>query len=548
MLRIGAGGNFLLLLRYRKFGNMSNDADYTGMNRFGELRSDDKRTRTWVWILGVFALLCACTAFADFSTKGEPREALVAVEMLKSGNPILPIDASGDMAYKPPMFHWLVALCSLPAGHVSEFTSRLPSALALTVLMWITWRFCAVRRSENFGLLCAMLMLTSFEVFRAGTVCRVDMVLTAWIAGAMVALFMSRTGSREALYLLIATLCISGGVLTKGPVAALLPLGAYWVWRLLRCDNFFRVTGISLAVGVLSLLLPALWYYAAYRQGGDRFLTLAMEENFGRFLGKMTYESHVQPLWYNFTSLAAGWLPWSAAVVVSLSLRPVRRMFRGLRLREWWRSADPEARFALVAAAVMFVFYCIPKSKRSVYLLPMYPFMAYYLGAYAVMLVRAGVIKSRTVIRTLSVVLLLFAFGFGVAFPIISKRHSDREKAAQIAAIVPEGMVYSFAPDRFARYYVTDFYLGGRLCNLSPSMQTTPGTGKPDACDMRIPAEAIFYLLTPAELFETADPSKDLGLHAWLSDNNLQAQPVYKADSKTHDVKSIPVLLKIARK
>ena len=31
---------------------------------------------------------------------------------------------------------------------------------------------------------------------------------------------------------------------------------------------------------------------------------------------------------------------------------------------------------------LIFVFYCIPKSKRSVYLLPVYPFAAYYIARY----------------------------------------------------------------------------------------------------------------------------------------------------------------------
>ena len=48
-------------------------------------------------------------------------------------------------------------------------------------------------------------------------------------------------------------------------------------------------------VAVVSCILPAAWYLAAYQQGGDNFIALVMEENFGRFMGKMTYESHENP-------------------------------------------------------------------------------------------------------------------------------------------------------------------------------------------------------------------------------------------------------------
>lgn len=48
----------------------------------------------------------------NFHTKGEPREAIVAVSMLQNDNWILPINNGGDIAYKPPFFHWCIAALS----------------------------------------------------------------------------------------------------------------------------------------------------------------------------------------------------------------------------------------------------------------------------------------------------------------------------------------------------------------------------------------------------------------------------------------------------
>ena len=39
----------------------------------------------------------------DFSTKGEPREAAVAVSMLETGNWVLPQVYANEFAYKPPL-------------------------------------------------------------------------------------------------------------------------------------------------------------------------------------------------------------------------------------------------------------------------------------------------------------------------------------------------------------------------------------------------------------------------------------------------------------
>ncbi len=61
-----------------------------------------------------------------------------------------------------------------------------------------------------------------------------------------------------------------------------------------------------------------MWYVAAYRQGGDEFLRLAMEENFGRFTGTMSYDSHVKPVWYNFITVITGYVPYTLLILLSL--------------------------------------------------------------------------------------------------------------------------------------------------------------------------------------------------------------------------------------
>lgn len=64
-----------------------------------------------------------------FLFQGEPREAIVALSMLESGNWILPVNYGTDIAYKPLLL--LVNSRRLfPFGEVTEFSARFPSALA----------------------------------------------------------------------------------------------------------------------------------------------------------------------------------------------------------------------------------------------------------------------------------------------------------------------------------------------------------------------------------------------------------------------------------
>lgn len=352
------------------------------------------------------ATLLPFLGLTDFYTKGEPREAVVAYSMLETGDWVLPVNNGGDMAYKPPMFHWAVAAASALAGGVSEYTSRLPSALALIALVLAGYRFHARRRgSEDAALVAGLVLLTSFETHRAGTNCRVDMLLTAFVVLALYRLCAWCEGGRRGFPWGAAAL-MGCAALTKGPVGILLPCLVTGAWMLVRGAGLRRTAGATLGVGAAACVLPALWYAAAWRQGGDEFLALVAEENFGRFLGRMSYESHENPVWYNFASMAAGFLPYTLLPLFALCGLRLRRPSAGgaaARLRAWARGAwarlramDDARLFSLLSAAVVFAFYCVPKSKRSVYLLPVYPFAAYFLAEWMLRLARGGARPLRT--------------------------------------------------------------------------------------------------------------------------------------------------------
>ncbi len=319
-----------------------------------------------------------------FYSKGEPREAVVAVSMLQQGNWILPVSVGADIPYKPPMLAWIIAALGwLNGGHVTEYLSRLPSALAATAMILCVFRFYCRRTTVGLGVVTAFITMTAFEVHRAATSCRVDMLLCCFTVLAILA--MARHWERQpGRWQLpwIGILMMSLAVLTKGPVGMLIPCMVVGAWRLIQRDPFWHTFITLLLSGLLSLVLPALWYIAAYQQGGDAFLDLALEENFGRFTGRMSYDSHKNGLWYYFAMFPAGMAPWTLLGLISLF---AWRKFRYGILKLKWRDLvadDPAGLLALCASVIIFVFYCVPQSKRGVYLLPMYPFAAYWLAFY----------------------------------------------------------------------------------------------------------------------------------------------------------------------
>lgn len=346
----------------------------------------------------------------DFYSKGEPREAVVAYTMVEHGNWILPINNGGDIPYKPPFFHWCIALFSLLQGHVSEFTSRLPSALALVAMSVGGFVFFAKRKNANMALLATLLSLTAFEVHRAGINCRVDMVNTAFMVGALFLMYRWWERGKHSMPWL-AILCMSGATLTKGPVGMLLPCAVMGVFMLTQRESLWSAVWRLGLTALLSLVLPLCWYYAAYLQGGDEFLRLVKEENIDRLLGKMAYESHENPFWYNFLTLITGWLPYTLLFVFSLFVLPWKR-FSKSGFMQSVRRAEPMQVFVWLAFGLILFFYCIPKSKRSVYLLPCYPFMAWLMAQYVVWLVanRLSAVKAYAWLMGVLGVVLSVAF------------------------------------------------------------------------------------------------------------------------------------------
>lgn len=354
-----------------------NSIDPTGRKRFGILL-----------FLAAFLLL-PFLGLTLFNTKGEPREAIVALSMFNSDNWILPVNNGGEMAYKPPFFHWLIALFSsiLNHGQINEYLSRLPSALSLIAMIAAGYWFYGKRKDYTSAFIMGLLTLTNFEVHRAGVNCRVDMLLTACMVGALYLLYIGHE-KHKAGYYFLALLCMSGAMLTKGPVGILLPCMVGFVYELCQKEKLGKVLLRYIAIGIGALVIPMLWYVAAYQEGGQKFFDLVWEENVLRFTGKMSYGSHENPPIYNVMTILTGMLPYTILVVIgfcAIHIKSSRQIVHTAWWKQQWlqlKSMDSLRLFTLLSFVIIFVFYCIPKSKRSVYLLPVYPFMCYFLAEY----------------------------------------------------------------------------------------------------------------------------------------------------------------------
>ena len=405
------------------------------------IKNRQQRLFVFLLVVGIISLVLFL-GDSLFNTKGEPREAVVALSMLQSGDWISPINNGVDLAYKPPFFHWCVALCSLLTGKVTEFSARFPSALATIIMVLAAYWYMLKNKVDcRLAFLTGIVTLTAFEVHRASMACRVDMVLSALTVLSLYSFHRWYVG-RNRWHIPLTVLLISGAFLSKGPVGALLPCMVMGVYMLVRGENFFKAFFMCLGFVAMSSVLPLCWYYLAYLERGDTFFYLVYEENVLRFLGKMVYSSHEEPAIYNVLTMLAGYLPHTLLLVFSLFAIKYRKPDFSGGLLNWtktlWtrvRNMSDQDLLSLLSAVLIFVFYCIPKSKRSVYLLPVYPFAAYFLAKYMLWIAS----NHRTVMKvygwvlaviTLLMPFLLIVIKFGVVpHSIFHGKHADENLA-----------------------------------------------------------------------------------------------------------------------
>ena len=105
------------------------------------------------WFIALLSVLVVVPFLGEtiFYSKGEPREAIVALSMLESGNWILPVNYGTDIAYKPPFFYWSIVRRLFPFGEVTEFSARFPSALAFLAMQLMFFAFVAKRKKRSNG-------------------------------------------------------------------------------------------------------------------------------------------------------------------------------------------------------------------------------------------------------------------------------------------------------------------------------------------------------------------------------------------------------------
>ncbi len=134
-------------------------------------------------------MLCGMLFFYGLNTgelyQTEGLRAILAAEMLRSGNWIVPTLYGEPLLTKPPGMYAAIALASWPAGSVSAATARLPSALAGTATVFLFFAVFARRMGRGAGLVAAAVLPASVLWLNRVPSAEIDLVQLAWVSAAL---------------------------------------------------------------------------------------------------------------------------------------------------------------------------------------------------------------------------------------------------------------------------------------------------------------------------------------------------------------------------
>ncbi|MBE0483932.1 MAG: glycosyltransferase family 39 protein [Bacterioplanes sp.] len=231
---------------------------------------------------------------------------------------------------KPILIYWLQAAATFLFGF-ELWAFRLPSALAGMAWALTVYFFVRRYRDESTAVIAALMIGTALGINAISHAATADGVLNAILAATILCIYRySQNPSSALLYGIYALMAF--GVLTKGPVAVVIPLLVAIPFYLLSNLREPLMRALFFFPGwALFVVIAAPWYILEYLDQGQDFIDgFILKHNVERF--KDTLENHGGgPLYYPLV------LPFVLAPFGALLIRILPSLTRSIRQ---WRDGN----------------------------------------------------------------------------------------------------------------------------------------------------------------------------------------------------------------
>jgi 4-amino-4-deoxy-L-arabinose transferase-like glycosyltransferase len=316
-------------------------------------------------------------------------QAQIARNMLESGDWVTARLDGVAYLEKSPLIYWMMAASYRVFG-VHDWAARLPLALSIVLLCWVTYRFARWAFGERAGVYAGVCLATSAGLFLFTRILIPDATLTLTITEAIWA-WMRLLEPEEAhpkRWALVLGVSLGCGLLLKGLIATVFPVLAALVFMGLTRQLFSWAAWRRLQLGIVilsALAIAAPWHLLAMVRNPP-FVAFSMHSGPGEYRGFFWFyffNEHLlrflnlrYPRDYNTVPRALFWVlnlvwlfPWSAYLVGAPKLG--------------YSATSKAGRVRLMALCwigVVMLFFTF-STTQEYYSMPIYPALAILIGS-----------------------------------------------------------------------------------------------------------------------------------------------------------------------
>lgn len=272
----------------------------------------------------------------------------ISREMLQNKSFLQIFDQGKDYLDKPPMLFWLSSLSMYFFG-INDFAFRLPSILMAILAIHSTYKFTQLYYSNEIATLAALILASTQAMFLITHDVRTDTMLMAWVILAIWQ-FARWLNNRKWHSLIIAFSAVAFGMMTKGPIAIMVPIFSFAPHMLIH-RNFKMLFRWEYLVGLVIIIIllipmdiglyqqfdlhPEKVMYEKTGTSGLRFFYWT--QSFGRITGESVWHEN-DDFFFLFQNLLWGFLPWTLFLIfglISECTKIIRTKFILNKNEEW---------------------------------------------------------------------------------------------------------------------------------------------------------------------------------------------------------------------
>jgi len=340
-----------------------------------------------LWVLLVLTLAIFLPRLTLLTIRGEEsRRAVIAREMMETGDWIVPRTQGVVRLSRPPLQNWMIAGSAYLTGGMSAWAVRLPGLLSTLLTVGVIYWYARSRLDRNGALISGLVYASMLQVLEQGRTGETEPVFTAMITAALLLWHGGLLrGWKPEVYWTVGAAFGALAMLTKGLQAPIYFFGPTWAylvltgqWRQLLTRG--QVLGALTFAGIVAAWQVPFMLTMGLQNGWEIYIwnvKLRFHDN-----RTITYVKHF--LTYPPSVLCGCLAPWSL-FLLAYGQKTIRERMQQRKEMVW---------FLAIAIAVCFPSVWIPPEARPRYFMPLFPCFAVLIGVALTLMSEARVLAA----------------------------------------------------------------------------------------------------------------------------------------------------------